>query len=586
MSDFASLGLTQPLVDAIGKLGFITPTAIQEQAIPILLKDEADMIGLAQTGTGKTAAFGLPLIDLVDSAEKNTQALVLAPTRELCLQIAKELDHFGKHIRALNILAVYGGTDIYQQMKAIKRGVQIVVATPGRLRDLIKRKAINIAEIEYVVLDEADEMLNMGFKEEIDEILENTPEDKLTWLFSATMPREVRRISKNYMSDPVEIKVGHANSSNQDIDHQYVSVYPSDRYEVLRRFLDFNEDCFGLVFTRTRRDAREVADTLGRDGYRADALHGDLTQAQRDRVMARFRDRRLQILVATDVAARGIDVNDITHVFHYNIPEDLSFYTHRSGRTGRAGNKGISLVLAHPRDVSILKRLERSLKVEFSLVKIPTGPEICEQRLLKQVDNIKNAEVNEQVAALLPKLVEQLGEELTKEELLAKIATISFARFLKTYSNARDMNMREPRERRSRNNGRDGHRGRDGGRGRDSHRGRGNHRGRGRDDRGDRNGSQERRQRLFINIGSMDVGGKGPFINMICKEASISGEAIGRIDMQEKFTFFEVAENAAEQVISELKDADFEGRTLRVNAGDRFERKGGGGGHRRRNNRN
>jgi len=576
MSDFASLGLTQPLVDAIGKLGFVTPTAIQEQAIPILLEDESDMIGLAQTGTGKTAAFGLPLIDLVDEKEKYTQALVLAPTRELCLQIAKELDQFGKHVRALNILAVYGGTDIYQQIKTLRRGVQIVVATPGRLRDLIKRKAINIAEIEYVVLDEADEMLNMGFKEEIDEILENTPDDKLTWLFSATMPREVRRISSNYMSNPVEIKVGHANSSNQDIDHQYVTVYPSDRYEVLRRFLDFNEDCFGLVFTRTRRDAREVADMLGRDGYRADALHGDLTQAQRDRVMARFRDRRLQILVATDVAARGIDVNDITHVFHYNIPEDISFYTHRSGRTGRAGNKGISLVLAHPRDVGILKRLERTIKVQFSSVKIPTGPQICEQRLLKHVDSIKEAEVNEQVAELLPKLIEQLGDELTKEELLAKVATISFARFLKNYSKARDLNMREPRERRGRNNGRDGggHRGHRGG-------GRG-----GRDGYAAGHGRRARRQRLFINIGSMDVGGKGPFINMICKEARISGEAIGRIDMQEKFTFFEVEENAAEQVISELKDADFEGRTLRVNAGDRFERKGGGGNRRRRHHRN
>ena len=583
MSDFASLGLSQPLVDAIGKLGFVTPTAIQEQAIPVLLNDESDLIGLAQTGTGKTAAFGLPLIDLVDSKEKLTQALVLAPTRELCLQIAKELDQFGKYDRALNILAVYGGTDIYQQMKAIKRGVQIVVATPGRLRDLIKRKAIKINEIEYVVLDEADEMLNMGFKEEIDEILDNTPDDKLTWLFSATMPKEVRRISKNYMTDPVEIKVGTTNSSNQDIDHQYVPVYPSDRYEVLRRFLDFNSNCFGLVFTRTRRDAREVAENLSRDGYKADALHGDLTQAQRDRVMARFRDRRLQILVATDVAARGIDVNEITHVFHYNIPEDLSFYTHRSGRTGRAGNKGISLVLSHPRDVGILRRLERILKVEFSQVRIPSGDEICQQRLVEQVKSIKEAEVNEQVEALLPQLVEELGEELTKEELLAKIATISLARFLKNYKNAKDLNQRESRGgRRDRVSygGGQGHRGRrDGGRN-------GGHRGR-RDGGGAGDGRRERRQRLFINIGSMDVGGKGPFINMICKEANISGQAIGRIDMQEKFTFFEVEENSAEQVISELKDAEFEGRTIRINAGDRFERKGGGGGgNRRRSYRN
>lgn len=587
MSDFASLGLSQPLVDAIGKLGFVTPTAIQEQAIPVLLNDESDLIGLAQTGTGKTAAFGLPLIDLVDSKEKTTQALVLAPTRELCLQIAKELDQFGKFDRSLNILAVYGGTDIYQQMKAIKRGVQIVVATPGRLRDLIKRKAININEIEYVVLDEADEMLNMGFKEEIDEILDNTPEDKLTWLFSATMPKEVRRISKNYMSDPVEIKVGTTNSSNQDIDHQYVTVYPSDRYEVLRRFLDYNSDCFGLVFTRTRRDARDVAENLTRDGYKADALHGDLTQAQRDRVMSRFRDKRLQILVATDVAARGIDVNEITHVFHYNIPEDLSFYTHRSGRTGRAGHKGISLVLAHPRDVSILRRLERTLKVEFSQELIPTGDAICQQRLVEQVKSIKEAEVNEQVAALLPQLIEELGDELTKEELLAKVATISLARFLKNYSNAKDLNKQESRGRRDRvNNGRSGGR-RDGGR-RDGGRRDGGRREGGRREGGrDEGGRGEKRQRLFINIGSMDVGGKGPFINMICKEANISGQAIGRIDMQEKFTFFEVEENSAEQVITELKDAEFEGRTIRINAGDRFERKGGGGGgNRRRSYRN
>jgi len=367
--------------------------------------------------------------------------------------------------------------------------------------------------------------------------------------------------------------------SNQDIDHQYVAVYPSDRYEVLRRFLDFNSSCFGLVFTRTRRDAREVAEKLGRDGYKSDALHGDLTQAQRDRVMARFRDRRLQILVATDVAARGIDVNEITHVFHYNIPEDLSFYTHRSGRTGRAGNKGISLVLAHPRDVSILRRLERTLKVEFSQVQIPTGDAICQQRLVEQVKSIKEAEVNEQVAALLPQLVEELGEELTKEELLAKIATISLARFLKNYRNAKDLNQRESRGgRRDRISHGGGQRGRRDGGGRNQ---------RGRRDGGAGGGRRERRQRLFINIGSMDVGGKGPFINMICKEANISGQAIGRIDMQEKFTFFEVEENSAEQVISELKDAEFEGRSIRINAGDRFERKGGGGGgNRRRSYRN
>ena len=556
MSDFASLGLSQPLVDAIGKLGFVTPTEIQDQAIPVLLEEDSDLIGLAQTGTGKTAAFGLPLIDLVESKEKYTQALVLAPTRELCLQIAKELDQFGKHIRALKILPVYGGSDIYQQIRAIKKGVQIIVATPGRLRDLIKRKAVNIEEINFVVLDEADEMLNMGFKEEIDEILENTPDEKLTWLFSATMPREVRRISKNYMNDPVEIKVGQANSSNQDIDHQYVTVYPADRYEALRRFLDYDSNCFALVFTRTRRDASEVAEMLSKDGYRAGALHGDLTQAQRDRVMGRFRDRRIQILVATDVAARGIDVNDITHVFHYNIPEDISFYTHRSGRTGRAGNKGVSLVLAHPRDVGILRRLERIIKTKFTPIKIPSGESICEQRLLEYTDEIKEAEANKQVQELLPQIMERIGDELSKEELLARLVSLKFERFLKNYRKARDLNQRERRNTRN-GNGRDNRNGGQGGR-------------------------RSRKQRLFINIGSMNLGGKGPFINMICREARISGQDIGRIDMQDKFTFFEVEENAAEQVINELTDAEFEGRTIRVNAGDRYERRGRGN---RRNNR-
>ncbi len=537
MSDFASLGLSQPLVEAVAQLGFIEPTPIQSKAIPTLLEEETDFVGLAQTGTGKTAAFGLPLIDLVDASEKYTQALILAPTRELCLQITKELGQFGKYLKQLKIRAVYGGTDIYQQIKEVKRGAHIIVATPGRLRDMIKRKVVNIEEIEYVILDEADEMLNMGFKEEIDEILDNTPDDKMTWLFSATMPNDVRRIARNYMTEPVEMHVGQRNSSNEDIDHQYVVTRPAQRYEILRRFLDFNSDCFALVFTRTRRDSREVAEMLVRDDYKADALHGDLTQGQRDRVMSRFRSQKLQILVATDVAARGIDVNEISHVFHYNIPEDISFYTHRAGRTGRAGNKGISLVLAHPRDLGILKRLEKMSKIKFSRAHIPTGVEICEKRLVEQVENITETEVNPIVESLIPKLAERV-EALSKEELLKKIATLSFSRFLKKYRKADDLNVPLPKEKRGRSRGR-----------------------------------HSKRQRLFINVGTIDVNGKGGFLNFISRDGNVPGRVIGRIDMHDKFSFFEIEADYSEEVIRQLEGNSFNGRGIRINAGDQFDRK-------------
>ena len=336
MNEFLALGLSQPVVDAIETLGYESPTPIQSQAIPQLLNNDTDFIGVAQTGTGKTAAFGLPLIEMVDPSLPVTQALILAPTRELCLQLSRELGQFAQFRKGLRILPVYGGADIGKQIRELKKGIQIVAATPGRLRDLMRRRAVDISKIQYIVLDEADEMLNMGFKEEIDEILQATPESRLTWLFSATMPEEVRRISNQYMVKPFELSVGKPNAGNEDIDHQYVTVRPKDRYETLRRFLDYDSDVYGLVFCRTRRDAGELAEQLSRDGYRTDALHGDLSQAQRDRVMEGFRSRHIRILVATDVAARGIDVDNITHVFHHNIPEDLNFYTHRSGRIGRA----------------------------------------------------------------------------------------------------------------------------------------------------------------------------------------------------------------------------------------------------------
>ncbi|MEL6850670.1 MAG: DEAD/DEAH box helicase, partial [Bacteroidota bacterium] len=341
MESFLSLGLSQPLVDSIGTLGFKTPTLIQQKAIPSMLTEDRDLVGLAQTGTGKTAAFGLPLVELVNDSEKRIQALVLAPTRELCLQIQKELSLFGQHRKNLKIKAVYGGTDIGVQIRDLRRGAHIIAATPGRLRDLIRREVVDLEQLDFLVLDEADEMLNMGFKEELDDILQYTPEEKRTWLFSATMPAEVRRISRDYMVDPIEVEAGKQNEAHADIEHQFVITRASERLPVLKRFLDVEPNAYALVFCRTRRDTKELADQLMEAGYHADALHGDLNQIQRDRVMARFRQKQIQILVATDVAARGIDVQDLTHVFHFNLSEDLSFYKHRAGRTGRAGSKGV-----------------------------------------------------------------------------------------------------------------------------------------------------------------------------------------------------------------------------------------------------
>lgn len=542
MTTFAELGLSAELVATVTAMGFENPTPIQEKAIPVLLEDDSDLVGLAQTGTGKTAAFGLPLMELTDASNSNTQALCLAPTRELCLQIAKELERFAAHLPKLKIRAVYGGTDIVRQIKEVKRGAHIIVATPGRLRDMIKRKAVNLGSVDYLVLDEADEMLNMGFKEEIDEILESTPDEKYTWLFSATMPAEVRRIAQNYMTDPVEMTVGERNTSNTDISHQYVVTRPSERYEVLRRFLDFDPTLFGLVFTRTRRDSKEIAEKLIADGYNADALHGDLSQAQRDLVMSRFRKGNLRLLIATDVAARGIDVSEITHVFHYNIPEDISFYTHRAGRTGRAGNHGISLVLMHPKDGYLLKRLEKIIKSKFELAHIPTGREICEQNLMAYINRLKDSTPNEDILTYLPKITEEL-EELSKEDLIEKVASLSFNRFLKKYRNTRDLNPRK----------------------------------------GDRNEGGKHRtggkmKRFFINVGSMDVDGKAGILSLICSNSDIDGQSVGKIDISDKFTFFDIEEDAAETLVSAFKGATLEGRKIRLDEAEPRRDSGRGGG--------
>lgn len=536
MNQFAELGLSQPIVDAIAELGFSTPTPIQGQVIPTLLQQQTDLVGLAQTGTGKTAAFGLPLIERINAFEMHTQALVLAPTRELCLQVTNELQTFGKFIAPLRISAVYGGADIRRQIKEVKAGAHIVVATPGRLRDLIRRKAVDLSRIAYVVLDEADEMLNMGFKDEIDDILQHTPAEKQTWLFSATMPDDVRRIAQNYMSDPVEVSAGRPNSSNSNIDHQYVMVRRHQKYEVLRRFLDYDPDSFALVFTRTKREAQDLATQLARDGYQSDALQGDMSQPQRDNVMQRFRDRRLQVLVATDVAARGIDVQDITHVFHYNIPDDLAFYTHRSGRTGRAGSEGISLIIANPKDARTIKQLERRLKVSFTEAHIPTGEEIGGRRLLHNVRRLKESALPKSMEEILPVVTEELGE-LSREELIRKIAALSFPDTLKTHLRAPDLNNggKAPKDRRR---------------------------------------QEGPMQRMFINVGQIDLGSKGDLLRLICDRADITGSSIGRIDFRPKHTFFDVAADEVDNVLQKFKHAELDGRSLRVNIDEGAPKKG------------
>jgi ATP-dependent RNA helicase DeaD len=532
MSEFLDLGLSASMVETITQMGFESPTPIQTQAIPHLLTEETDMVGLAQTGTGKTAAFGLPLIERVDADLSNVQALVLAPTRELCLQITNEFQEFSKHDKGIRVVAIYGGADISKQIKQVRRGAHIVVATPGRLRDMIRRKAVDLSMIRFLVLDEADEMLNMGFKEEIDDILQNTPEEKLTWLFSATMPPELRRISMQYMKDPLEMAVARNEVTNADIEHQYVRVYPSDRAEVLKRFLDAEPDMFALVFCRTRNDTKDLAMHLGESGYQADALHGDLSQWQRDQVMGRFRARQINILVATDVAARGIDVKEITHVFHFNIPEDKSFYTHRSGRTARAGEEGISLVLAHPKDTRQLVQLERRLKIRFKEVAIPTAEDICRKQLFNYFSELQKVSPNEALENFLPAILLDL-DDLSKEDIVERMAALSFNHFFEKYQNAPDLNLKKNKKKQQRD-------------------------------------LNQKKHKLFINVGFMDLAGKGEFLALICNQAGIRGESIGRIELKRSFAYFDVDEEVVDQVKKAFRDFYLEGRSIRVNDGQQY----------------
>jgi len=559
MITFSELGLDERLVQATGELGYVNPTTIQEKAIPVLLSGTKDFIGLAQTGTGKTAAFSLPLLHLISETEKYPQALVVCPTRELCLQIVNEIELFKKHMHGIHVVAVYGGASIGLQIRDIKRGIQIVVATPGRLIDLIERKAINLEQIKYVVLDEADEMLNMGFKDDIEFILQNTPARESTWLFSATMPPEIRRVSKKYMNNPLEVTVGKVNSSNKNIDHQYYITSAHHRYETLKRLIDFNPGIYGIIFTRTKVDAQSIAEKLTREGYDIDALHGDLTQAQRDKVMGEFRDKTLQLLIATDVAARGIDVKEITHVINYELPDDVEVYTHRSGRTGRAGSTGICMSIVHSRELYKLKSIERMVQAPFNRVDIPSGNDVCRKQFTSFMEKLLQTDVSHgNYEAYLPMLQEKFAD-VSKEEVLQKVAASEFDRFLRYYENAEDLNMRDNGKRRERefgNDSRDGRSGRDRTpltrepRGRESF---------------SRNSGGGDYARLFVNLGTKDGFFKASFLQFILDLSDLRKEVLGRIDMKEMNSWVEVDKGVAQQMIKSIDGKTYKGRRIRMN---------------------
>lgn len=557
MALFEELGLHENLLKAIGDLGFTQPTPIQEKAIPVLLSGTKDLIGLAQTGTGKTAAFGLPILQLIEGARKKfPQALIICPTRELCLQIVNEIEQFKKHLPGVHVVAVYGGSSITMQVRDIRRGVQIVVATPGRLIDLIERKAINLEEIKYVVLDEADEMLNMGFQEDIEFILQNTPQRDSTWLFSATMPPEIRQVSKRYMKDPVEITVGKKNTANKNVDHQFYVTQAQHRYETLKRLIDFNPGIYGIVFTRTKAEAQEISEKLTREGYDIDALHGDLSQQQRNKVMDEFREKTLQLLIATDVAARGIDVQGITHVINYELPDDVEVYTHRSGRTGRAGKTGVCMSIVHVREIGKIRQIERMVQVPFHKIEIPSGKDVCRKQFFYFMDKLLQADISHGDYETYVPFLQEKFQEMSKEEVLKRVAAMEFDRFLKYYENAEDLNARERRDDRTR-----------------SAEGRGDRSGeRRRDTRGREFSGGGNYTRLFVNLGSKDGFYKASFLQFILDMSDLNKDALGRIDMKEMNSWIEVDKQAANQMIRSIDGKKYKGRRIRMNEADSVRR--------------
>lgn len=522
MTAFEALGLEENLLKAIADLGFETPSEIQEKAIPILLNDETDMVSLAQTGTGKTAAFGFPMLQKININSRTTQGLILSPTRELCLQLANEIEQYGKYYPGLNVVAVYGGASITEQAKQLKRGAQIVVATPGRIKDMISRRLVDISKIEYCVLDEADEMLNMGFYEDITDILSHTPKDKSTWLFSATMPKEVASIAKKFMHNPVEVTVGSKNTGSENVSHEYYLVHTRDRYNALKRLADANPDIFSVVFCRTKRETQRVSEKLIEDGYNAAALHGDLSQNQRDLVMKSFRNRQVQMLVATDVAARGIDVDDITHVINYQLPDEVETYTHRSGRTGRAGKTGVSMAIVTKGELRRIREIERIIKKEFVAKEVPSGMEICEIQLFHLANSIKDSEVNDEIEGYLP-AIEEVLKDYTKEDLIKKVFSVEFSRLLNYYKNAHSLET-------------------------------------------SKEGAPESSDtvRYFINIGAKDDFDWMSLKDFLRDLLQLDKEDVYKVDVKGSFSFFNTDPKHQELVLAIFNDFELDGRKINI----------------------
>lgn len=547
MSTFLELGLKEPINKALTDLGYEKPTVIQEKAIPQIISSTDDLKAFAQTGTGKTAAFSLPILQLADEHSKNTQAIILSPTRELAVQIGNNIKEFAKYMPNINVVTVYGGANIEEQIRGLKRGAQIVVGTPGRTVDLINRRALKLGNVQWLVLDEADEMLNMGFKDELDKVLEATPETKQTLLFSATFPKEVEAIARNYMTKPIEVTSGQKNSGTDKVSHEYYLVTERTRYQALKRIADLNPDIYAIIFCRTRRETQEVADHLIKDGYNADALHGELSQGQRDSVMGKFRKKTVQILVATDVAARGLDVNSLTHVINHKLPDQIENYTHRSGRTGRAGKTGISIALVSSKEKGRIGAIERIIKQKFVLGKVPSGKEICQNQLMHLIDKVNAIEVKEsEIVEFLPSIYEKL-EGLTREELIQKFVSLEFNSFLSYYENAKDLNDLSSRD----------------------------------NSRGGRS-VDENMTRFFINIGRKDSLNPAKLIGLINDQKITDNIEIGAIDILDTFSFFEIDKKFEEETLSTFSNnqPEFSGRGVNIEI-TKKERGGGGGGARR-----
>ena len=549
MKNFEEFEIDKQILKAIDKLGFKEPTEIQANAIPVLLSGTKDFIGLAQTGTGKTAAFGIPLIQLLLNSSPTPKALIVCPTRELCLQIVKDLGNFTKFTSGFKVVAVYGGASIGLQIRDIRQGTHIIVATPGRLIDLIERKAIDLQNIKYVVLDEADEMLNMGFEEDIEFILKNTPKRESMWLFSATMPTEIKKVTKKYMNTPHEITVGQKNTTNKSIDHQYYMCSSHHRYETLKRIIDFNPGLYGIIFTRTKSDAQAISARLSREGYDIDALHGDLTQSQRDKVMGEFRSKSLQILIATDVAARGIDVEGITHVINFELPDDMEVYTHRSGRTGRAGKHGICISIIHSKEVYRLRQIEKMNGAKFHKLDIPSGNDVCRKQFFHCMDKFLLADISHgNFETYLPLLEEKLAD-ISKEEVLKRLVALEFNRFLKYYENSEDLNFRERSYKNEQNNRRE-----EGSR---------------KSDFQPRNNDSADFQKLYLNLGSKDGFYKAGLLQFILDFSDLNKSCLGVIDIKEFNSWIEIETPFAQKMIKSIDGKNYKGRKLRMNIAER-----------------